>query len=159
MFCERILGNLDPDQIVESEIDWLDLTWIDCTRRALRKQTRSGIEVKLVLPIGQSPHHRDILSDDMTSLIVVNLIPTKVLVAQPPTAAKMAQLALELGNLHLPVEIGSKEMIMIPDGPTEAILARMEIGFSTDIRRFSPEFCSSRNLVLCSDDFSMSRHG
>jgi len=159
MFCERILGNLDPDQIVESEIDWLDLTWIDCTRRALRKQTRSGIEVKLVLPIGQSPHHRDILSDDMTSLIVVNLIPTKVLVAQPPTAAKMAQLALELGNLHLPVEIGSKEMIMIPDGPTEAILARMEIGFSTDIRRFNPEFCCTRSLVVRSEDFSMSRNG
>jgi len=115
--------------------------------------------MKLVLSIGQYLRHGDILSRDLTSVIAVNVILTKVLVAHPPNAATMAQLALELGNLHLPVEIAANEVIMIPDGPAEAILARMEIPFSTDIRRFSPELCSARNLVLCSDDFSMSRNG
>lgn len=157
MFCDRILGNLDSEEMGESAVDWLDLTWIDCTRRALRKHTRSGIEIKIVLAIGQSPRHRDILSRDMTSVIAVNLFPTKVLVAHPPNAFKMGQLALELGNLHLPVEIAANEVIMIPDGPAEATLTRTGIPFFTDIRRFNPEPCCARNLVVRSDDFSMSR--
>jgi len=159
MFCDRILGNLESNELGESEIDWLDLTWIDCTRRALRRHTLGGTEMKLVLSIGQSLRHGDILSRDLTSVIAVNVIATKVLVAHPSNALKMGQLALELGNLHLPVEIAANEVTMIPDGPTEAILARMEIPFSTDIRRFSPELCSARNLVSFSDDFSMSRKG
>src|SRR4051794_33184135 len=107
MFCDAILGNLDTAEVNLSEVDWLDLSWRECSRRALRKLTRSGVEVKLLLPIGQTPRHRDILHHDSVLLIAVNLIPTQVLVVQPQDIPKMGQLALELGNQHAPVQIAS----------------------------------------------------
>ena len=58
MLCDQVLGNLDTEACDPQSIDWLDLTWRDCTRRALKKQTRSGIEVRILLPIGQTPPSR-----------------------------------------------------------------------------------------------------
>lgn len=155
MFCERVIGNLDADPLDESEIDWLDLDWRQCARRALRAVTRSGIELKLVLPIGQPPRHRDILFRDLKRAIAVNLIPTQVLVARPKNIAAMGQLALELGNLHLPVEIASEELITVPDGPTEGISKRLKIDYSIETRRFKPMSCMTGVVLRRSEDFSM----
>jgi urease accessory protein len=136
-------------------IDWLDLTWHDCTRRALRTQTRAGRQVKLLLPVGQALHHGDILFRDHVSTIAINLVPTKVLVATTPEIIKIGRLALELGNLHVPVQITDNEVITLPDGPAEAILERLKVPFNLDIRRFVPERCTVLSMPVRSDDFAV----
>src|SRR4051812_36396562 len=105
MYCERILSHLDPDSAdVGLAIDWLDLSWFDCTQRALRKRTRAGLDVRVLLPAGQTLRHGDVLQRDETTLIAVNLLPANVLVASPAGIGAMGRIAVELGNLHVPVE-------------------------------------------------------
>src|SRR5690242_18222372 len=120
MLCDHILGNIDADggwRTVDTPatIDWLDLTWQQCARRSLRATTRAGVEVKVLLPIGQYPRHGDVLV--RSPLIVANLLPAQVLITRPLLPREMGRLALELGNLHAPVAIAGNVLLAIPDGP------------------------------------------
>src|SRR6185369_17891196 len=100
ILCECILGNLDLEPALDADVDWLDLSWFDCAQRALRRQSRGGTSIRILLGVGQSLHHRDILFRNAPAVIAVNLIPADVLVACPRTLCEMGQLAVEFGNLH-----------------------------------------------------------
>jgi urease accessory protein UreE len=54
-------------------------------------------------------------------------------VIRPRSNRKLFCLALELGNLHVPIEFEDDFMLVAPDGPVEEILERM--GLTWDIRR------------------------
>src|SRR5258706_2733967 len=103
MLCERVLGNLDLEPEPSAAIDWLDLSWFDCAQRALRRQSRRGMSIRVLLSIGQHLRHRDILVRNAPAVMAVNLVPADVLVARPRSLCEMGQLAVEFGNLHLPL--------------------------------------------------------
>jgi len=149
MLIERTLGTLDDESISRGPaIDWLDLTWLDCARPALHRRTRAGEWLDVNLPPGATLGHRDVLHADASSVIAVNLLPTLVLVAAPSCMDDMGRLAVELAALGVPIEVGGKELIVLPDESTEAALRRRETRFRRDVRRFVPEPSSTVGMVV-----------
>ena len=71
----------------------------------------------------------------------------EVIVARPGSAMDLATLAFEIGNLHIPVEIGESELYVIADGPIEELLERYEIRWTIQQRRFAPIFPPTRVTV------------
>jgi urease accessory protein UreE len=54
-------------------------------------------------------------------------------VVRPRSNRELFSLALELGNLHVPVEIMADEVLVAPDGPVEEVFERM--GLNWEIRQ------------------------
>ncbi|MDB5318962.1 MAG: ureE [Phycisphaerales bacterium] len=157
MLCERILGNLDAGFSIAGPIDWLDLTWFDCTQWALRKRSRAGVEVGVLLPVGQTLRHGDVLHHGSAGTIAVQLLPTDVWIIRPADLGAMGRLAVELGNLHVPVQIAGDELILLPDGPTGALLERHGVWYQSHLRQFVPERSSVAGLPSRAPDFGISR--
>ncbi len=141
MLCEQILGNigtLHPDGL-----DTVDFAWNELARRAFRKRSAGGIEIKILLPLGVSVRDGDVLAErDGKPAIVARVLPCEVIVVKPPTPTALAELALEVGNLHAPAEVTPDgQLLILPDGPVEAVLKRMGIAYSLETRLFSPLRC------------------
>jgi urease accessory protein UreE len=143
MLVESATANIyDPNSppILE-EIDWLDLTWLECRNRAGRKRTRSGREIRILLRLREFLQNGDVLGrwvDGPT--IVVNLLPAEVIIATPRNPTEMVHLALELGNLHVPVQISAEQLITPCDSSVEALLGRFSIPFETQSKLFQAQF-------------------
>jgi urease accessory protein len=143
VLIERVLGNVfdAPGGASASVGDVLPLSWETCLRRACGLGRRGGRDVRALLPPGVRVRHGDVLlrSPDGAALLAVEVEPCELLLARPPSAAEMATLAYELGNLHAPVQIlGDRELLTIPDGPVEALLCDLAVPFQIVIRRFEP---------------------
>lgn len=142
MLCDRVLGNIasaDPALFAGKEHDVLDVTWRDCARRAVRGRTRSGLALGVLLPLGTTLRHGDVLFEDDRRVVTVNLLPCEVWVADFSDATSLANAALELGNLHLPVEVTADgQLVTPPDGPARGVLDRYVERWRPGIRRFQP---------------------
>ena len=142
MLCDRILGNVasaDPARFAGKEHDVLDVTWRDCARRAVRGRTRGGSAVGVLLPLGTTLRHGDVLVEDDHRIVSVNLLPCEVWVANCADAASLANAALELGNLHVPVEATADgQLVTPPDGPARGVLDRYAERWRPEVRRFQP---------------------
>lgn len=158
MLIEQVVGNLLTQDISEP-IDWLDLTWSECAQRAVRRPTRGGVMVRVLLPLGQSLRHGDILirgKSGQSSTIVVNLIPCPVLVITPRDLQVWAQVAYELGSLHVPVQLDGEKLVTLCDGPIEGLLERLEVPFLMQTLRFEPSL-TSQGQITVSDAFALNR--
>ena len=69
MLIESPQGNILTDPAGEP-IDWLDLSWQECRQRALRKRTRGGRDVRLLLRLGVMLRHGDILRRGQDLIVV-----------------------------------------------------------------------------------------
>jgi urease accessory protein UreE len=154
VLIEKVLSNLETAP-ASDQVDWLDLTWFDCTLRALKRRTRAGRSVSVLLPIGTRLRHGDVLSNSPP--IAVNLLSSDVLVVSPPDCAMLARIALELGNLHVPVELAGSELIVLPDGPVFGVLERWRCPGVRACRRFTPEAACLLSLPSRSSTLSIVR--
>jgi urease accessory protein UreE len=141
MLIEAPIGNIfaqDTQLQVPEVIDWLDLTWQDCRLRALRKTTRGGQEIRILLRLGTRLRHGDLLNQS-TPPIIVHVVPCPVIVVVPGCPIEAAMIAYELGNQHFPIELTPTAIIVPPmDGQVEAILNRLKFSCRTEVRRFDP---------------------
>jgi urease accessory protein len=132
MLCEAILGSVPDD----ADVDWVDLDYLQTTRRALRLRSRSGVKVDVLLPRGQTLRHGDVLCE--SPLVAVWVKPAAVLILRPATPAQAMTLAATLGNQHLPIEIDGDALITLDDGPTREIAADLDVAYAVELRRFHP---------------------
>jgi urease accessory protein UreE len=140
MWCERVIRNCAGQSEADwggRTVEWVDIEWNECGR-LLKKQTRSGQPVRVLLPPGQKISHNDVIFESATHAIAIHVMPCEVVVAGVSNAVKMAALALELGNLHLPVEIRPGQLLFIEDGPAMEVLDALQIQFTREVRRFEP---------------------
>lgn len=147
MLFDRVLGNVfdDPARYAGREYDRVPLGWRDCSRRAVRAMSGRGLRVDSLQPLGQSLRHGDVLADDGTVLLVIDVVPCEVIVADFADAASLASAALELGNLHVPVEApGGLQLATLADGPAHAVLRR----YSSESRILQRRFAPLRATVL-----------
>jgi urease accessory protein len=145
MVCERILGNIADAAGAPGirEIDYIDLHWFDCSRRALRRTSRGGRRIAILLPPGRCLRHGDILIDRPEVRIAAEIIPSEVLVIRPQSSEGLALLAFELGNLHVPAEILDDEIRVAPDGPVSEVVERLRMRSELRICRFQPLFTAA----------------
>ncbi len=139
MLCEQILGNIGDF----TGVDTVDFTWNELARRAFRKRTASGLEIKILLRLGATVRNGDVLAEaEGKPAIVARVLPCEVIVVKPLTFQQMAELAMEVGNLHAPAEVTAEgELLILPDGPVEAVLKRMSLPYALETRAFSPLRC------------------
>ncbi len=139
MIFDRIVGNIETETGAQtsSTDDWLDLNWQDCLMRAHRRKTRSGAEIRILLPLGVQIHHGDLIANGVRT-VAIAVRPCDVLLLHPPDAETAILLALGLGNLHAPVQLDGKQMMVIPDGPVEELLAELKVPSTPAVRRFQP---------------------
>ncbi|MBV8780399.1 MAG: hypothetical protein JO353_03290 [Phycisphaerae bacterium] len=130
------------------QIDWLDLTWRQCARRAIDGKTRGGREVRIVQRLGQWLKHEDVLWQADAHAIVLNVLPDLVLVGKPDNPKSLAVLLYEIGNLHEPVQIEGEWIIAPADGPIEAAFAQAGVAFDLQTRRFEPTCRSTVQLIV-----------
>lgn len=140
MLVDRVIRNLaDAAGDDASRIDWLDLQWHECDRRALQRVSRGGVTIRIVMGAGVRLRQGDVLAESESSIVAVHALPTTVCVARPRSLHEMGLLALELGNLHAPVQLIGLELLVIPDGPVEAVFARLGVDYVREQRPFSPQ--------------------
>jgi urease accessory protein len=142
MLCDRVLANTcreDAPHYAGKSRDVLELTWRDCARRAVRGVTRAGVRVGVLLPLGQSVRHGDVVFEDEASFIEVHVVPCDVLVSEFADAFSLANASLELGNLHVPVEVlAALQLVTLADGPVRTVLGRYAASSRVETRRFAP---------------------
>jgi urease accessory protein UreE len=144
MLCDRVLGNVGSDdagRFAGRPTDVLELTWRDCLRRAVRGRTNGGLPIGILLPRRTRLRHGDVLADDAVAgtLVVVDVQPCEVWVADFADSTTLATAALELGNLHVPVEVAAPQsLVTLPDGPVRAVFDRLARSWRSEVRRFEP---------------------
>src|SRR6476659_9414828 len=104
MLIQKKKGNLHTINLNNQCIDWLQLEWYESSKRILRKQTQAGIEVALKF-LDKDPMltQGDILYEDDTTIIAIDILPCEVLVVKPANLFEMASVCYEIGNKHLPL--------------------------------------------------------
>jgi urease accessory protein UreE len=117
--------------------------------------TRGGRPVRILLPLGAGLRHGDVLADDGACLVVVHVEPADVLVVRPRTPAELARVALEIGNLHAPVAVDGDELLVIPDGPIEAVLGELGVPHERQARRFIPDRLIAAPAAAAANDFAI----
>lgn len=157
MLCEQVLGNI-CDLPPGKRHDPVLLAWHECGNRSLRRRSREGREVVILLPPGQVLEHGDVLFEDDVLRVVVELIPCQVLVACAQDLQQMGRLAFELGNLHVAAQIAGTEILVQPDGPVEEVLHRLGVPYSVEIRRFTP-YAAATVPVRLAERFEVVRQG
>jgi urease accessory protein len=142
LLCDRVLCNVargTVDRLNGKAADVLELSWLDCARRAVRKRASSGREVGILLPPGVTLSHGDVLFEDERSYVVVEVMPCDLWRVTASSPGALARIALELGNLHVPVEVTPDgELLTPPDGPTDGALRRNGGTRRLCRRRFAP---------------------
>jgi urease accessory protein len=159
MLCDRILGNMEEGSLgnISRTEDALELHWWECWKRALRKQTAGGRDVRVLLPIGKALQHGDVVYDDGDTRIVVRVLPCEVLVVRPWDLEEMGVLMLELGNLHAPAEVSAGDVLVAADGPVEAVLVDLGLPFEAETRRFAPRRCVGMPAFEPAAEFAAAR--
>jgi urease accessory protein len=142
LLCDSVIGNvsaLAASLLAGKAADPLPLTWFDCTRRAFRKTTAGGREVAVLMPVGVTLSHGDLLHVGGHFHIVVEVQPCDLWHVTAADPATLARVAVELGNLHVPVQVTEVgDLLTPPDGPAEGALRRNGLSYALCRKRFSP---------------------
>jgi len=154
MFCDRIVIQSNDGEPLREADDYLDVEWWELDRRALRKTTRGGRSIRILLPLGSAIQHGDLLSDgDGSVLIQACVIPRELLIIRPRDSTEMGLLALEMGNLHIPTEIVDCTIRVSADGPAEEVAAELGIPYERQLARLQPRRCAGMPEVQMSSNF------
>ena len=132
MIIRETIGNLDSQGDPSRTIDWLPLEWYETEKRIQRKQTLSGKEVILKF-LKENPGLRqgDILSEEDSVIIAIDIIPAECIVIRPRNMYEMAAVCYEIGNKHLPL-FYENGILMVP---FENPLFRQLIALEYDVRK------------------------
>jgi urease accessory protein len=159
MWCEKVRGNLAElidSTTSELDIDFVELAWHQCGQ-IVKTQTTTGEPIRILLSRGQRLRHGDVVYQDERRLVVIKVTPCEVIVAYVPRAEDAAILALELGNLHLPAQIGDGEILFIEDVCAVKVLEFRSMPWKREIRRFEPSHVLSAPVIQRADDLRIIR--
>lgn len=93
-------------------VDELWLSSADLTRRIFRKKTKFGREMKASLPRGCILRPGDVLAVEDDHVIVVRVDPQWLLTIRPTGFAQQVEVAHQLGNRHIPIQVNENEILV-----------------------------------------------
>ncbi|MDB9319114.1 urease accessory protein UreE [Nodularia spumigena] len=118
----------------------LALTAEERTRSRHRFETEDGKVVFLRLPRGILLRDGDILQDETnSSLIRITAKPETVLTVFAQTPLLLMRAAYHLGNRHVPVEITSSYLRLLPDSVLRTMLEQLGLEITEETLPFQPE--------------------
>jgi len=151
MTITETLGNISDYPITEKSIDYLDLEWLESTKRVQRKKTRQGEDIAIkFLKEGQRLREGDILFENGNKIIVVNILETETIVISPSSMLEMGTVCYEIGNKHIPLFIQQDKVLL----PFEMPMYRW-----LEVSGFKPEKQSVKLLNLLKSNVEPHGHG
>lgn len=131
MIAENIFGNISDYPVNDRRIEKVGLEWYELEKKLMRKRTDSGEEIG----IRMSGHMKDgdVLYADEQRVIVIDVLPAELTVIPVYTMQEMGRLCFELGNRHLSLSIGEREVSVPYDEPTFLYLAKL--GFKPEKKK------------------------
>ena len=136
MLIQQKTGNLNAIIVNNRHVDWLPLEWYETSKRIQRKQTLAGNEVALKF-LDKDPTlvQGDVLYEDNTFIIAVDILPCDVLVIKPAGLFEMASVCYEIGNKHLPLFFEKNEVLVPFDMPLFRLLSTQGYAIKQDKRK------------------------
>src|SRR5581483_247032 len=123
MLIQQKTGTLYSIQTNNRAIDWLRLEWHETSKRILRKRTQAGRDLALkFLKEDPALTQGDVLYEDVSTIIAVDIIPSDVLVIKPVSLFEMASVCYEIGNKHLPLFFEKDELLVPFEMPLYRLL-------------------------------------
>ncbi|WP_300360904.1 urease accessory protein UreE [Fusobacterium sp.] len=141
MILDKILGNIKDMEHHHEEcehhhhdehhihIERIYLESDELLKRVLRVKTDHGNEYGISLPKGSEMKDGDILFNDGHNMIIVSVKEDDVLVITPRDINEMGEVAHNLGNKHLPVQIEEGKIIIQYDYLVEKFLQEIKVEF------------------------------
>ena len=118
-------------------VDTVALTWEQRQKSRQKVLTAQGQEIALALPTGTRLHAGDLLPT-AEGWIEVHLAPEDVLLIQPRSLQETAFVAYQIGNRHLPLEIGDGGLKTLHEPVLAAYLSQQGIPLARLQRPFTP---------------------
>jgi urease accessory protein len=136
MLIQQKRGNINTVTINNRSIDWLQLEWYETSKRIMRRQTRAGIDLALkFLDKDPALAQGDILYENDTLVIAVEILPCEVLVIQPANLFEVASVCYEIGNKHLPLFFEKEELLVPFEMPLFRLLSSQGYAIKQDKRK------------------------
>lgn len=132
MICKEIIGNISSYSAVkDKKVEHLSIEWYEATKRIMRKKTPTGIEVAIkFLKEGQRLREGDIVYEDDTTLVAIDILPCDAIQVAPKTLLEMGTICYEIGNKHLPLFIQEDKVLVPYEKPLERLL--IASGYTVD---------------------------
>src|SRR3954469_3184383 len=122
MIIKEKIGNLDSLELGNRSVDTVEIEWYEANKRIIHKKTKSGREMVMkFMNQSQTLSEGDVLWQDETSVVVVEIQSCEAIVINPSSMYQMACVCYEIGNKHLPLFCDNGELIV----PFEAPLFRL----------------------------------
>lgn len=117
------LGNIKEYAVGNKIIDRLSIEWYEANKRILHKKTGLGEEIILkFLNDNQQLTEGDILFENTTTIIVVEILACDAIIVKPKTGFEIAAICYEIGNKHLPVFFLNHELMIAFEQPLYNLL-------------------------------------
>ena len=109
-----------------------------CIRDSVKTDHGNEIGIRLKQPIDLQ--YGDILYQDDTNMIIVDVNSEDLLVIKPRSLKEMGDIAHQLGNRHLPAQFTETEMLIQYDYLVEDLLKELGIPYSHEDRKVNQAF-------------------
>lgn len=142
MIIEEIQGNianLSQDE-KQKHVEKVYLENSDLVKRIQRVKTDHGNEIGIRLKQPIDLQYGDILYQDDTNMIIVDVNSENLLVIKPRSLKEMGDIAHQLGNRHLPAQFTETEMLIQYDYLVEDLLKELGIPYSHEDRKVNQAF-------------------
>lgn len=129
MILDKILGNIKDMEDIHCHVERIYLESDELLKRVLRVTSDHGHEYGISLPKGSEMRDGDILFNDGHNMVVISVKEDDVIVITPRDINEMGEVAHNLGNKHLPVQIEDGKIIIQYDYLVEKFLQDLQVNF------------------------------
>lgn len=129
MILDKILGNIKDMEDIHFHVERIYLESDELLKRVLRVTSDHGHEYGISLPKGSEMRDGDILFNDGHNMVVISVKEDDVIVITPRDINEMGEVAHNLGNKHLPVQIEDGKIIIQYDYLVEKFLQDLQVNF------------------------------
>jgi len=129
MILDKILGNIKDMEDIHCHVERIYLESDELLKRVLRVTSDHGHEYGISLPKGSEMRDGDILFNDRHNMVVISVKEDDVIVITPRDINEMGEVAHNLGNKHLPVQIEDGKIIIQYDYLVEKFLQNLQVNF------------------------------
>ena len=130
------LGPQSSDVEVNLEIC---LDYDQRSKGRLKAVATSGEDVGLFLERGKVLQDGDVLKGNLEQLVRVTAKQESLICAKTDDWSTFARACYHLGNRHVPIEVGDRELFMRPDHILQAMVESLGLITSEVLKAFNPE--------------------
>ncbi|MEJ7680972.1 MAG: urease accessory protein UreE [Segetibacter sp.] len=124
MIIKEKIGNLSSFDVSNLSIDVVVIEWYEANKRIIHKRAKSGREIVMKF-MNEAPAltKGDVLWQDETNVIVIDIQPCEAIVIKPKSMYEMATVCYEIGNKHLPLFYYNDEILVPYEAPLFKLLS------------------------------------